>query len=211
VRDLLDAGVYHNQDGATLAAFANLTSTAPDDASPFIPGLTNYQATLFIGASTFVLGPFPSPFWHFVGGVFDPASGLPVDLLYTDPSRWITVLASLPPYMPQRAQYESAATGCDEDDLSIDDHLGEVQLPILYVGAAGAVGTLGDHTGSLTASDDVTNVTVQLEPPGQAITDYGHADLFLGNDAAELAWEVIRRWLVTRDGDGRHRAKHARR
>ena len=69
-------------------------------------------------------------------------------------------------------------------------------VPILYLGAEGGVGTLGDYTSSLTASDDVTNVNVQVLPGGQTPVDYGHADLFIGNDAERLAWDTLRRWIV---------------
>ncbi len=194
-RELIDAGVYQNDDGLVFAFFSSLAATAPDDPSPIFEGLTNFQAILFIGANTFAFGDSPAPFWHFVAGDFNEF-GIPVGLLYTDPAVWITGLGSLSPYMPRLANFELAATACDEADLSIDDHLAAIEVPILYLGAAGAFGTLGDYTSSLTASNDVTNVTVQLQPADQAIIDYGHGDLFLARDAADHAWDVLRRWLL---------------
>lgn len=197
IKSQMDAGRWQNADGITFGLFSNLATTAPDDPSPFIPGLTNHQAALFAGANTFVFAPPPAPFWHFVAGDFNE-SGIPDGLLYSDPSRWIALLGSLPPYMPNRARFEARASHCDEEEVSIDDHLGRITVPILYLGAGGGLGTLGDFTGALTASDDVTNHTVSLQPEANRIIDYGHADLFLGDEAAALVWEVLRRWLVER-------------
>ena len=181
-----------------MKALTNLLATAaPDDASPIFPGLTNFQAPLLFGASTFVLVTPRAPLWHFVAGEFD-ASGLPTGLLYSDADRWNRFLGTIAPHMPNKARFESAATICDEDDLTIDDYLTQISVPILYVGAAGAFGDYGDHTGNITASSDVTNYTVQRQPDDLRAIDYGHADLFLADDADALVWEVMRKWIVKR-------------
>ena len=80
-------------------------------------------------------------------------------------------------------------------DVPFDDHLGKISVPILYIGAGGAFGTLGDYSSSLTKSSDITNYTITLT--GERLTDFGHGDLFVGNDAAELVWNVLYQWLVT--------------
>ena len=194
---MIDSGVLQDSGGLTAGFLSLLATTAPDDPSPVFPGLTNYQAPLLFGASTFVLlTPPRAPFWHFVAGEFD-ASGLPSGLLYADPDRWIRFLGTIAPHMPNLARFETAATICDEDELTIDDYLTEISVPILYVGAGGAFGDYGDYTGSITASSDVTNYTVQLQPEDQRAIDYGHADLFLGDGADSLVWEVMRKWLIS--------------
>jgi hypothetical protein len=98
--------------------------------------------------------------------------------------------------MPQRTIYEFRACQCDEEDVSIDDHLDQISVPILYIGAGGGFGTFGDYTSSLTASTDITNYTVSLQAEENRTIDYGHADTFMANDAANLVWEVLRQWLV---------------
>ena len=193
----IDNGVYHNNSGQVFAAFAGLATSAPDDPSPFIPNLTNYQAVLFIGTSTFAQGNAAAPFWHFVGGVFDdPAVPIPSDLAYTDPARWIAVPASLPPYQPQRTIYDARSCLCNEEDVAFDDHLGVITLPILYIGAGGAFSTFGDHTSTLTWSTEITNYTVSVQPADQKIIDYGHADLFLADNAPTLVWKPLYQWLI---------------
>lgn len=194
-RAQLDAGTYQDDAGIGFGVLSTLAQTAPDDPSPIIPGFTNLQAILFVGTTTFATGPTPAPFFHFVGGEYD-ANGIPVGLLYSEIPRWTGLGASLPPYMPNLARYDLRVSQCDQEETSIDDNLGAISVPILYLGAEGGVGTLGDYTSSVTASDDVTNVNVQVLPGGQTPVDYGHADLFIGNDAERLAWDTLRRWIV---------------
>ena len=189
----MDDGIYQNSGGVTFGRFGNVATTAPNDASTLVPGLTNFQAALFVGTNTFLTGNPPAPFWHFAGGQF--TNNKPTGLLYTDPTRWINLLKSLPPYQPQLTGYESRLCICNEVDVPFDDHLGKISVPILYIGAGGAFGTLGDYSSSLTKSSDITNYTITLT--GERLTDFGHGDLFVGNDAAELVWNVLYQWLVT--------------
>jgi len=201
---MIAAGMYQDPGGLGSAGIGKLALSDPHGASQLAPGLTNYQAAVFIGAKTFQIGAFPSPFWHFVGGSSE-RPGVP-ELLYTDPDRWVRLLASLPPYMPVRARLESSEIQCDEADSPLDDHLSDISVPILYIGAAGAIGSLGHYTGSLTASPDVTNRTVSLTPM-DAVGDYGHADLFLGDDASTLVWDVIRQWVFDHSARGERERK----
>jgi hypothetical protein len=138
-----------------------------------------------------------TPFWHFVGGDFSSGTfPVPSGLLYSDPARWIGLLGSLPPYQPQLTTYEARACVCDEVDVTMDDHLGEVTVPILFIGAGGTFGRLGDFNAGLTSSDDVAIHTVSLQPESEAVSDFGHADLFIGNDAPDLVWKHLQEWLV---------------
>ena len=193
IKALIDGGTYESTLGGNLAPFGNLAISVPNDPSPIIPGLTNFQAALFVGAIPGATP--PAPFWHFIGGDLNEFN-IPVGLLYTDPPRWFHLLTTLVPYMPQRTMYEFRACQCDEEDVSIDDYLDQISVPILYLGAGGGFGTFGDYTSSLTASTDITNYTVSLQAEENRIIDFGHADTFMANDAADLVWEVLRQWLV---------------
>lgn len=197
VQALMDGGTYESTLGLDIAPFGNLAIAAPNDPSPIIPGVTNFQAALFAGVFP---GPAPpAPFWHFVGGDLN-ALNIPVGLLYTEPSRWFYLLTSLAPYMPQRTVYEFRACQCDEEDVSIDDYLDQISVPILYLGAGGGFGTFGDFTSSLTASSDITHYTVNLQAAENRLIDYGHADLFMASNAPSQVWEVLRQWLVNHNG-----------
>lgn len=168
-----------------------LALEAPDEPSPLPPfaGLTNRQAALFVASAP------PRPGWHFLAVEFE--GGLPVGLLHTEEERWPRLLASLPPYMPRPINVDVSAIRCDDGRTDIDRHLSDIRVPILYLGAAGAEGEAGYHTTTLTASDDITTHIVSVTSDPAA--DFGHADLFMADDAPELVWDVLAEWLVAGD------------
>ena len=190
-REAISNGTF-NVDNRGALTISDLAATAPDEDSDIIPGFTNYQAALFIATN-------PGVFWQFAGVEFD-ANNLPVDLLYSDPDRWIALLGVLAPYMPLRGLAEIGEARCDEVDVSIDDYLSQITLPIFYLGAGGGFGAEeGEYTTSLTASNDVTIHEVSVQSEADRAIDFGHADLFLGDDARNLAWKEVYRWLAERD------------
>lgn len=165
--------------------------SGPVDLAAAFERFTNYEAALLVS-----MGP---PFWHFVGVDFN-AEGVPMGLLYSDPDRRINLLGGAPPntaFMPRLPGVETAEIRCGEKDVRLDDHLSEIEIPILYVGAGGGSGAEeGRWTTARTASDDVTIHEVSLQPEERRAIDYGHADLWIGTNADKLVWEVIRGWLV---------------
>lgn len=184
-----DAGQY-NDDYTFVKQVGDLARSAPDDPSPFADGFTNYEFALLVGGSA----AHPDD-WHFVGVTFDD-SGIPIDLQYTDPWLWIDVLGAIPPYTPVLADIDTDKVGCYDVVAPFDDHLGEVSLPILYVGAGGGTGKHGYYTLTLTASTDITKFTVQLHPDDERALDFGHADLFTAQNAETLVWQPLLDWLV---------------
>ena len=179
----IDTGVYHSDWGAGFISMGNLALTPPDDPSPLpdFTGLSNSQA-LMAAASSHESG------WHFFGGYEN-------GFFCKDPLRFFRMAVSLPPYIPLQIFYDLNACGCHKEDVSFDDHLAEISVPILNIGAGGGSGITGDYTSSLTASSDLTNYLVSIPGSGPA-SDYGHADLWFGYDADELVWDVLRQWPV---------------
>ncbi|MDB4584687.1 hypothetical protein N9164_16170, partial [Draconibacterium sp.] len=174
----LDNGIYSSKSETSI--FGQLAAASPDDPSPIFPGLTNFQAALFLGASTYELGGFPNSYWHFVAGVYD--NGIPVDLAYTSTERWIQLLAQIHagPYMPEKAAYEYSTCECNAENSTLDDHLGDIYIPVLYMGSGG-VGTQGYYTVDQLGSQDVTKHLVSLN--ADPTLDFGHGDLFLADNA----------------------------
>ncbi|MBD0852220.1 hypothetical protein [Maribacter arenosus] len=164
---LLNSPQYQDDRGAGFMAFANLTLNAPNDPSQFNSSLTNLQ---FFMANT--------------SQVF--CAGNQDEFFYTDPFRFIRQTVNIAPYWPMQIFYEVSACGCPTRDVTFDDHLGEISLPILYIGSEIATGEAGIFSSSLTASTDITNHIV----PG-----YSHSDLWLGYDADQLVWSPLRNWL----------------
>lgn len=191
-QEQINNGIYQNNNGVVFGQIGELAVSAPDEDSPIAPGLTNYQFALFAGAVP--PGSPPAPFWHFVGGEFNEAK-IPIGLLYTDPARWIQLLRFLAPYQPRLQGFETSTCLCDEEDSGIDRNLGEISIPILYLGVAGGFGQQGVFSSSLTKSKDITHHIVTQQPPELRAIDFGHGDLFMGEDAANLGWKVLNRWL----------------
>ena len=189
----INSGIFSNQNGVFI--FGDLAAQAPSDPSPILPGLTNFQAALFVGASTYDLLPMPpNPFWHFVAGIYD--NGVPVDLAYSSPERWIRGL-SMPhagPYMPVRVAYELNSCQCGQDDSPLDDYLAEIQVPTLYLGAGGGTSHQGFYNVDQLGSSNIAKHIVSLNP--EPTLDFGHGDLFFADNADSEVWEVIRQWLM---------------
>ena len=185
-------GIYYGDDGIYLKMFGELALSAPGDASPFEPSLTNYQWALLVGTS-----PNPPVSWHFVGGYLD-ANGIPYDLRYTEPRLWLDLIKSNePPYYPWQTSFDLDAAWCDGAvDVPFDDHIPDIAVPILYIGAAGGIGDFGVYTTTLTQSTDVTTLVVQLLPDGLRMMDFGHGDVVAARDAETLVWQPILDWLT---------------
>jgi hypothetical protein len=184
---LIAGGTYHNEDGVFLMFVGNLAKFAPGDPSPIFPGFTNWQAALLVGT-------IDSPWWHFWGGEFDEY-GIPTGLRFTDPDLMVDLFRIVPPYFPVRAGADLSTVVCDEADVPFDDHLGDITVPILAVGAAGGAGPQ-PYTPWLTASRDIEQFTVQFLPDDARALDFGHADLFTATNAEEAAWQPILEWLL---------------
>jgi hypothetical protein len=149
------------------------------------PPFTNYQAAQ---ARLVAQG--------FLGGSYTTAPPS-VTLLYTHPQRIVNltgrhVLEGTPPYpyTPYYAGYEGNASRCESDDypVTLDDHLADVAVPILYI----ARQDTGLYTTTRTASTDVTPLVVN---PTMSPALYGHADFFLANEAASVIWRPILDWI----------------
>ncbi len=185
----LEGGTFNFTDGIGMMYMANLALTAPDDPSAIPPfdgmGVTNYQAFMIAGFSP-PENP-DTPFWHYFGGTMEEG------FLYSDPDRFVRLGVNLNPHMPLLHLYDACACACNEEDVGIDDHLGEIRIPILYIGAEGGVGSYGVYTTSLTAAGDITHHIVS-KGVDRAI-EYGHADIWMGDEAAELVWELLAGWL----------------
>lgn len=194
-----DAGQYAFALGAQLLPLIELGLTAPDGASPVVPGFTNFQAATAIFSLTHLFyAPLPAytPAYHFNSGTFDPATGAPTGLARVDAVDALEFALTYPPYQAMIEGVEIDALISDAVDVPYDDHLSEITVPVLHVGAAGGFGVHGVETLSLLGSSDTSSHIVQLLPAGAEAFDYGHVDLLWANDAEALVWQPILDWIV---------------
>ncbi len=172
-----------------LIEIGDLATNTPDDASPFFPSLDNADLAEWVGASP---GGGAISHFHAVAGTIDPTS-FETELINTLPSTWFDYLSAVAPFQPLGINLDGAAISCDEIDVPYDDHLAEIVVPVLYVGADGGFGALGVYQTNLIASTDVSLVLV--DQAADPALDVGHNELFLANDAAIAVWQPILDWI----------------
>jgi len=189
----IDAGVYQDETPGLMQLFGMLGSMDPDSPSPIIPGLTNLQASLFFGSVTYQLFPY-TPWFHYEAGTFDEY-GLPTGLQYTTTPGWNDFLMSACTFEAYAFELDYAKIMCGDYDVPYDDYLGEITNPILLLEAGGSLGGLGMYTAQLTASSDITELIISLHPPEEKLLDYGHIDLWTADNAPQLAWQPLLKWV----------------
>lgn len=190
-RARLAQGMLSDHVGLFTRALAERAISSPDEPSPDVEGMSNLQAALAFGSSTWLLN---GQFWHFVGGELDE-EGIPSGLRFTEPRLWFDLLSSIPPNAPTRVGLEVAEALCGRAEPRFAAHLGEIEVPILQLGAAGGVGPRALETAARTASRSVTDRLVRRLPEGEERSDFGHADLLLAREAPELVWGPLADWL----------------
>jgi hypothetical protein len=176
-----------------LIAVGELARSAPDEESPFFPGATNRDAMLVVAGQTYFFAPF-APFYHLAAPALDGDV-----VLGLSESREAAVASWFAGATPHQSLLETAdldALLCGEGPQPVDAPLSQIRTPLLYLGAAGGVGSLGLHTTTQVGSTDVTTHVVQRLPPERRAEDFGHGDLLYATDAPALAWDPLAHWLM---------------
>ena len=196
----LAAGIYaYNRD--VFIQLGQLAMTDPNGVSPiFGPPYTNLGASLTVGAAYYQLNPpnTYAEFYHFVGGTFPGGNiwGIPDGLVYTSIPEWNNFLVSASPFEAVRMIYDTYTISCSAGSSGpFDNHLSDITVPVLYVGAGGGFGSNGLYTLTFLGSQDVSSLIVSFYPPEQAAFDFGHVDLFHAQHADDLVWSPIYQWL----------------
>lgn len=133
----------------------------------------------------------------FTGGLFD-ANGVPTGLLYSNENDLFSFEQAASPLQPNRELADADACTCGTTDVAFDDHLSDITVPVLYIGAGGGFGEFGVYTTTLLGSTDVSSVIVNKVAPALRLFDYGHADLFLASDADAMVWQPLLDWMNAR-------------
>lgn len=198
-RGQYEGGLLGPRPGASLAFVGSNALFWPNELAPPDRRVTFRQAALLLGAATFnvflsqpqPLQP-PVPDYHLTGGRFD-AFGLPTRLTYTREHRFFEVLAQARPYQSFTEVVESDELLCNRCPSPYEEHLAQVRVPVLYVGAAGGFGRYGSYSKELLGGRKAELIVTK----GSRLPklDYGHADLLLAEDADRLVWAPMLEWL----------------
>ena len=178
-----------------LTAIVRLGQSAladPSGPSQVIPGFTNRQAALLVGAQT---PQFFNRWFHFAAGLFD-ADGVPTGLRYTPPPRLFGLFQKASPWNPVRELARRSKIWCGKPDALVDN-VDAVRVPVLYLAAAGGFGETGRYSTTLLGSRDVTLRVVGLRSAPQHAMDIGHVDMWQAGKAPRLVWRPLARWLRT--------------
>ena len=177
---------------AGLAQYGSLALTDPDSPAPDYPPYTNRVLALDVG--TYPDNNVFNAWYHFVAGRL-LADRTPTGLRYTAEARWFRLLTKVAPYESLATFVDGAALFCGRIQSPFDDHLAEVRVPVLELGAAGGFGTKADYSTTLVGSQHVTRLIVRLQRAGHEATDFGHVDLWHARNAPALAWTPLLDWL----------------
>jgi hypothetical protein len=199
-------GVYDYSDQAAID-LGRLALTAPDQPPPVnilletgtLGAKTNQQAADTLGAAPFLASTLLVPYFHSVAGVFPDGDfhQLPTGLVYTDAPVFDDALATMSPFEPVALVRDTSAITCSPGQASsFDNHLKDVTVPVLYVGAGGGFGRAGLYSLKLLGSRNVRTHIVSFYPANQAAQDFGHGDLFTSRRARQLVWTPIYHWLA---------------
>jgi len=168
-------GQFQNTNGEFFSLMANLASGDPDGRpSLFGPDFSNLELFRFFFYTPNVIG-----FSFVIGDLTGP--------FYSEEERALRSVSSNSHFMPNLLWQEIDAVNCTSMDVTFDDYIHLISVPILYIGAeAGSGSEAGFYTGGLTASTDVTN---------HLVNSIGHMDTVIGNDSDQDVWSLMRSWI----------------
>ncbi len=186
--DAIAAGNYESP--LIFAAVADLARTDPNGDSPFFEGFTNNMVALFFGS-----GPIAGDevIFHYLAA--DWVDEFPATFKYVTMDQWLDFMGSGVDYQPCQFFVELDELILHSIDSPFDDNFGQITIPIFNVSCAGGFGDLTKEVFDEIGSSDVTHLIPALDTPENALFDFGHIDLFIGNNAETLIWEPILNWI----------------
>ena len=193
-----NSGIYQVNGGSGPKLAGQLAAAAPNASSPLVPGFTNLQTALFIGGFIYLVDPSFDivPVFHQTAANVD-ANGIPTGLRFTSVPFFVDFLQMAKPFLNLGYRLDMETLWCGQTNSTHDDHLGQITVPVMYVGAGGGLGEYGVYTQSLLGSTDITNLVIDAEPTAERrIFDWGHSDIYLATSAATTVWTPIYNWIA---------------
>ncbi len=202
----LEGGLLGPAPGIMLQAIGMFAAQAPSAPSPLVqddifgPGTgrpsNRKLAIVAAGATSVLFAPMQPivPAYHLLGSTPD-AFGLPERLTFTQEGYLFEFGQRAAPFQSINEVVETEAWACGVSAAAFGDRLHDVKVPVLYVGAAGGVGRYGEYSVSLLGSRDVTVHIARTLPESARALDFGHADLFLAEDARTRVWKPMLQWI----------------
>lgn len=193
-RDAVSSGFFFFDNFGSID-MAKLARTDPNGASPYQPPLTNLQYLMENAGALFFFPLYPfHPF-----AVVRNGSGIAVGGRYSSSTDIVATFEIVPFYaIPNAASADGFGVSCPTSNSPYDDNLGEIRVPVLYIGAAGGFGKLTEYTTQLVGSPDITKIMMQTLPDADSQNDFGHMEPFTASQSRELVWQPLHSWIVKR-------------
>jgi len=160
LKEMHDLGIYYSDAAAQMKAIADLAANNPEG-HDLDEILTNQQVAWLVLSATYATYPegIPPevPFYHYCAGTFDEEFGFPTGLQFTNSDYTLDFALAVPSFQSLGEMIDGEALLCG-DDTPYDDYLGEITIPVFYVGAAGGFGEYGVYTTTLLVSCQASSV-----------------------------------------------------
>jgi hypothetical protein len=170
-----------------------LAASDPNGPSPLFDDLSNRAAMLLTLGQTYVFAPF-APVYHLLSPILEDDAA--VGLRETSEAAAIAWLSNAPPHQSMLEAADLDALLCPSAAQPVDARLSRIRVPLLYIGAAGGIGSLGVYATTQVSSTDVSTLVVQRFGAERRAEDFGHGDLLFAHDAPALVWQPLASWLA---------------
>jgi pimeloyl-ACP methyl ester carboxylesterase len=191
-RDLVASGLFFFDNFANFE-MGRLARTDPNGISPYQPPLTNLQ---FLMENAGALWSWPLYPTHAFAVVRDN-SGIAYKGRYSTFGDIDAAYEAVPSYaIPNTMNADMFGVSCPTTDSPYDDNLADIQVPVLYIGAAGGFGKMAEYTTQLLGSFDKTIIMMQALPDSEAQNDVGHMEPFTASQSRRLIWQPLHSWII---------------
>lgn len=178
---------FVDSDNSLQIALGELARTKPDEQTPFpfLGPITNREAMLKLVTKTYLFAPL-SPLYHLLA----PSDDGLAETTEEASNAWLEHSPYHESFL-EAVDFDAQLCG---DAPPVDAPLSRIRVPLLYIGAAGGVGSLGLYSTTQVSSRDVTAFVV--ERGTDVASEYGHADLLFAASAESRAWQPLTAWLL---------------
>ena len=180
----IDAGLYYDgQQVIGLKAANMLADVDPDGPSPIIPGMTNFQAWVFI-----LSVPNPGPTSPTPNFIFDAGNWMNGTLTYADPALLHGLFYGFVDYLTFASVRDVNCSAAGLDGGMFISNLAAFDGPVFAIANGSGFDTMVNDTLSLMPNASVTLLTYP---------DYGHVDHMVATDHLNRLEMPLLQWLAT--------------
>ena len=191
-KEFVNSGIFFFDDLASIK-MAQLAKTDPNGISPDGAPLTNWQYFMENAGALWFPGIYPIHAF----AVLRDSSGIAYQGRYSSSADILETFVGQPVYpIPNAMDADMFGVSCPTIDSPYGDNLGQIKVPVLYIGAAGGVGKVAEYTMQLLGSSDITIIMMQTLPDADAVNDFGHMEPLTASKSEQLVWQPMHAWIL---------------